>query len=215
MTERPENAQTQQEQLSRMDTHDRDARLSIALVYVAEFVKIFIIAAAIILPIRLFLIQPFYVKGSSMEPNFFENEYLIIDKMSIRFHPITRGEVVVFRYPRTERKYLIKRVIGLPGERVEFDNNVITVYSDEYPDGLQLSEAEYMPRKMFTHFTSAKLGEDEYYVLGDNRPVSFDSEQFGPVHRDQIVGRVIVRGLPIQRAMLFQPPEYDGEEVNK
>jgi len=113
---------------------------SLALEYFAEFVKIFIIAAAIILPVRLFLVQPFYVRGQSMEPNFHDSEYLIIDKLSPRFKPYSRGEVVVFRFDSVDQRYLIKRIIGLPGESIHIANKRITITNNDHPKGLTLDE---------------------------------------------------------------------------
>jgi len=175
---------------------------------VAEFVKVFIIAAAIILPVRLFLIQPFYVRGESMLPNFHENEYLIIDKLTPRLQPYKRGEVIVFRFPSTDRRYLIKRLIGLPGERVRIKNSVITVTNADHPNGLILGEDLYHPYDLGDEEDDKLLGVDEYYVLGDNRPVSFDSEKFGPVKAHQIVGRVVFRGLPLDKMTFFKAPQY-------
>src|SRR3989338_1466092 len=79
--------------------------------FIIEVIQIVIIAAAIVIPIRYFLVQPFNVKGASMEPNFYDSEYLIIDELSFRMRAPERGEVVVFRYPRNPREYFIKRVI--------------------------------------------------------------------------------------------------------
>ena len=73
---------------------------------------------AIIIPVRYFLIQPFYVKGASMEPNFFDHEYLIIDELSYRFRTPARGDIVVLRYPNDRTQYFIKRVVALPGEQL-------------------------------------------------------------------------------------------------
>ena len=192
--------------------HEAEVRSAVALVYIAEFVKIFIIAAAIILPIRLFLIQPYYVKGASMEPNFFENEYLIVDKISVNFQKLKRGEVVVFRFPKAEQRFLIKRVIGLPGEKVEACGNTVRIYNTENPEGFLLDENLYHPRQfsdqMFQRCVTETVGAHEYFVLGDNRPASYDSSIFGTVPNDQFVGRVIFRGLPPDRITIFQPPAY-------
>ncbi|HLD69247.1 MAG TPA: signal peptidase I, partial [Candidatus Omnitrophota bacterium] len=83
--------------------------------FIWETVKVVVISLAIIIPVRYFLIQPFYVKGASMEPNFYDQEYLIIDEISYRFREPQRGEIVVFRYPRDPASFFIKRIIGLPG----------------------------------------------------------------------------------------------------
>ncbi|MBI4250437.1 signal peptidase I [Candidatus Uhrbacteria bacterium] len=177
-----------------------------------EFLRVFIIAVALILPIRLFLIQPFYVHGQSMEPSFYDTDYLIIDKISLRLRPIKRGEVIVFQYRFSDAskkpRYLIKRVIALPGERIRISNGFITLFTKEQPQGFVLQEDFYQPRSMAGLFDDRVLSEDEYYVLGDNRPVSEDSENFGPIHKENIVGRVWVRGFPFQRLAVFDPPTY-------
>ncbi len=200
------------EQLSQNTISEIDKRLNLNKPtpkdYAAEFVKVFLVAAAIILPVRLFLIQPFYVKGASMEPNFYENEYLIIDKLTPVFRPYQRGEVVVFRYPKTDRHYLIKRIIGLPGERVVIKDRRITVYSAEHPAGLLLDENEYQPRELRPEGLSEVISDNEYFVLGDNRPVSLDSERFGPIDKSQIIGRVLFRGLPLDRLTIIPLPRY-------
>ncbi len=193
--------------------HNAEVRSAVVLVYIAEFVKIFIIAAAIILPVRLFLIQPYYVKGSSMEPNFHENEYLIVDKITVNFEKLKRGEVIVFRFPKAEQKFLIKRVIGLPGEKVEACGNTVRVWNKDYPDGITLSENLYNPRQfsgqMFQRCVKEQVGEHEYFVLGDNRPASYDSSIFGTIPDDHLVGRVIFRGLPIEKVRVFGAPQYN------
>lgn len=174
--------------------------------FVAEIVQIAVLALAIILPVRYFLIQPFVVKGASMEPNFYDSEYLIIDELTFHFRNPERGEIVVFRPPQHTDQYYIKRVIGLPGETVEIRNGVITIYNAENPNGFALTET------YISEVTEGRdrrtLGPDEYYVMGDNRDASLDSRYFGAVPRDNLVGRVWVRGLPLDRASTFDVPTY-------
>src|SRR3989344_5446608 len=107
-----------------------------ALVFVWELVKVVLISLAIIIPVRYFLIQPFYVKGASMEPNFQDHEYLIIDEISYRFRTPERGEVIVIRNPQDRSEFFIKRIIGLPGETIQIDNDRVTITSDVYPSGI-------------------------------------------------------------------------------
>ncbi len=172
-----------------------------------DIVKIVIIAAALIVPIRLFLVQPFFVKGSSMEPTLKENDYLLVDELSYRFRQPERGEVVVFRYAQEDKKYFIKRVIGVPGETVDIHDNTITIVNKEHPDGFVLNEP-YLPDYNLPDVAHAILGQNEYYVLGDNRPVSYDSKRFGPVNIDHIVGRAVFRGFPLQKATIIHTPTY-------
>lgn len=175
--------------------------------FILEVIQIVAISAAIIVPIRYFLIQPFYVKGASMEPNFYDHEYLIIDELSYRFREPERGEIVVFRYPRDPHQFFIKRVIGLPGETVEITNGKIILYTSDHPNGTVLDES-YIVEDRTDGKTRVTLGEKEYFLLGDNRDESLDSRAFGSVKRAGIVGRVWVRGLPLSRLGTFNPPEY-------
>ncbi len=181
---------------------------SIAL-FILEVLQIIVISAAIIIPIRYFLIQPFYVKGASMEPNFYDQEYLIIDELSFRLHPPTRGEIVVFRYPRDPSQFFIKRVIGLPGETVEIGGGHVTIYNTDHPNGIILDETAYLGDVKSDGTKKTTLGSNEYWVMGDNRPESMDSRSFGPVTIDHFIGRVWVRGLPVTRATVFHDPLYN------
>lgn len=183
---------------------------------ILEVIRVALISLAIIVPIRYYLIQPFYVKGASMEPNFYDHEYLLIDELSYRLREPQRGEVVVFRYPLDKRNFFIKRIIGLPGETVEIVDGQVIIYSDKYPEGIKLDESSYLPSefkgKQINH-NKVVLGRDEYYVLGDNRTLSLDSREFGPVKRDLIIGRVIFRGFPFYRIDLFlDPPNFNYYE---
>lgn len=177
--------------------------------YIGELVKIIIIAAAIILPIRLFVVQPFYVKGLSMYPTFDSNDYLIVDEVSYRFTQPTRGDVVVFMHDQVDHKYFIKRVIGLPGETVEVVDSTITIFNAEHPNGFILDEQLYAPIHGPSMLVRTALKDDEYFVLGDNRPVSYDSRRFGPIHKSEIAGRVLLRGLPFDKFQFFSTPQYN------
>ncbi len=176
--------------------------------FVLEVVQIVVISAAIIIPIRYFLIQPFYVKGASMEPNFYDHEYLIIDELSYRFRTPERGEIVVFRYPRDPSQFFIKRVVGLPGETIEVTNGNVIIYTEEHPNGIVLEE-NYIDDEQTTGKIRTTLGATEYYLLGDNRDESLDSRSFGPVSVSGIIGRVWVRGLPLSRMGTFALPTYN------
>ena len=184
-----------------------------AVAYVLELGQVVIISLAIVLPIRYFLIQPFYVKGASMEPNFHDNEYLIIDELSYRFREPKRGEIVVFRYPLDPKQFFIKRVIGLPGDLVRIANGQIVIFNNEHPEGFALEES-YLGQVPTSGDKSVKLEKNEYYVLGDNRPASLDSRIFGTVPGELITGRVILRGWPVTRLTYFEAPIYQAE-LNK
>jgi signal peptidase I len=175
--------------------------------FALELVEIVVISLAIILPIRYFLIQPFYVKGASMEPTFDDHEYLIIDELSYRFRAPARGEVVVFRYPLDPRQYFIKRVVGLPGETVRVADDAVVIVNAEHPEGFALDESGYLsPDTVTRGERTVELGPGEYFVLGDNRGASLDSRTFGSLPLKNIVGRVWIRGWPLDRVAVFPAP---------
>lgn len=174
------------------------------LSFIWELAKVIIISLAIIIPVRVFLVQPFFVRGASMEPNFRDGQYLIINEINYRFSAPLRGDVVVFRYPQDPSQYYIKRIIGLPKEKLEIKDSQIFIYNKESPAGILLDESEYIPRKGSTSGTlEISLGEDEYFVLGDNRVHSSDSRRWGPLPRKYIVGRAWIRAWPFNQAKIF------------
>lgn len=160
-----------------------------------ELFQFTLIALLVILPIRYFIAQPFIVSGSSMEETFAHGDYLIVDQLSYRFNTPARGDVVIFRYPRDPSKFFIKRVIGLPGERVLVAGNNVTIFNDTHPEGLLLSEP-YVVLPGSDPRLSTTLLEDEYFVLGDNRTNSSDSRVWGPLPKNNIVGTAFTRLLP-------------------
>ena len=184
-------------------------KLKAAAQYILELLHIVVISLAIIIPIRYFLIQPFYVKGASMEPNFYDHEYLIIDEISYRFRAPQRGDIVVFKYPNDPSQYFIKRVIGLPGETVEMKDGRVRVYGKEGSVGYYLNEGQYLSGADTYSDRKFNINENEYLVLGDNRTSSMDSRIFGPISDKAIVGRVWLRGWPVTKFRIFRTPEYN------
>lgn len=173
-----------------------------------EFIKVAVLAGITIALVRYFLFKPFYVKGASMEPNYFDHEYLIIDELSYRLHEPKRGDVVVFRYPNSPKEYFLKRVIGLPGERIKVSEGVTTIYNDAHPEGFVVKE-NYIPSDVVTEGEKIlSLSNNQYFMMGDNRPNSFDSRRFGPVDENFIVGRTWLRGWPLNRIQVFDTPTY-------
>lgn len=173
-----------------------------------EVIKIVVIAAIIIIPIRFYVAQPFYVNGASMEPTFVDFDYLVINEIGYRLSDPHRGDIIVFRNPEGDGEYFIKRVIGLPGEEVLIEDSVITVRNSEFPNGFQLDEPYLSPGTVTSGRSSWKLGSDELFVLGDNREASLDGRIFGPIQRDTIVGEAAVRAWPIARWTTFEDVFY-------
>lgn len=186
---------------------------------VLEVFEIAVIAVGAVFIIRIFLVQPFLVSGTSMYPNFGDGNYVLTDELTYRLRPPARGEVVVFHDPQDYATYFIKRVIGLPGERVAIKDNAVTVYNKQNPDGLVLNES-YLPAGTPTIIDGCSggvitgaactytLSSSTYLVLGDNRPLSFDSRSWGPLPAANIVGLVRFRLWPINQMQLFTSPIY-------
>ena len=180
------------------------------LIFAFELIKIVVISLIIIIPIRYFLIQPFYVKGASMEPTFQDSQYLIVDEITYRFEQPHRGDVVVFHYPLDTQEYFIKRVIGLPGEKVQIKDGSVYIFKKGDTAGQKLNEP-YLAADVKTYSQNEDpitLGPNEYFFMGDNRTASKDSRSFGPVNRSFIVGRVMFRGWPLDKITLFGTPAY-------
>lgn len=179
--------------------------------FLLELFKIVLISLAIIIPVRYYLIQPFIVRGSSMEPSFSDGEYLIIDEISYRFEEPERGDVVIFKYPKDNTQYFIKRIIGLPLETVEISDGDIIIYNNQFPEGKEIDES-YLPQDLETPGDlKVTVDADSYFVLGDNRNASSDSRIWGLLPEDDLIGKVWIRGLPTDRLGIIKTPEYEYE----
>ncbi len=159
-----------------------------------------ILAVLIVLPIRLFLAQPFVVEGESMQPTFENGDYLIVDEISYRFNPPERGDVIVFKSPANPAVFYIKRIVGLPNESVIISRGEVTVTTTA-GEKIVLDEP-YVVAEDATYSKPTHLGADEYYVLGDNRPNSSDSRIWGALPADDIMGKPVLRLLPPGQAGL-------------
>lgn len=166
-----------------------------------DFVRFLVMVSAVVFAIRLYIATPFIVSGSSMDPTFADGEYLIVDELSYRLADPKRGDVIVFRFPQKRTQFFIKRIVGLPGETIEIRDGALLVKNDAVPEGFTLDEP-YLADGTAGSFL-VTLGEDEYFVLGDNRSASFDSRSWGTLSRDLVVGRALLRLFPVQNLALF------------
>lgn len=156
-----------------------------------DIAKTLILVVAIAFLIRFYLVQPFYVEGQSMEPNFNNSEYLLIDEITYQFRDPKRGEVIVFKPPISTYQNYIKRIIGLPGETIVFKNGDVFLKPDDQDELIKISEA-YIPAETRTTTNNDEeisIPEKEYFVMGDNRNQSSDSRIFGSVNKKNITGR--------------------------
>jgi signal peptidase I len=183
--------------------------LKSSLLFVWEISKVVIISLAIIVPVRYFLIQPFFVNGASMEPQFHDGEYLIVDELSYRLSDPERGEVIIFKYPKDPSQYYIKRIIGLPGEKIKINQGEITIFNSENPDGFILDESDYLIDGKKRDFSmETKLSDGEYFVMGDNRRASSDSRTWGSLPENFIIGRAWIRAWPLDKIDILEKPGY-------
>jgi len=173
------------------------------LFFIWEIAKIVIIALLIVIPIRYFLFQPFFVKGQSMTPTFENGDYLIIDEISYRLRVPKRGEVIVFKYPKNPSQRYIKRIAGLPGETIEIKDGKVIIFENNQRQ--ILDESDYLSGDlMFINYPEITLGPDEYFVLGDNRTSTWR----GIVPRGNIIGRVFIRAWPFTTLAKIEAPSY-------
>lgn len=176
-----------------------------------EIIRFSLIALLIVFPIRMFIAQPFIVSGASMDETFHNGQYLIVDQVSYHFEDPQRGEVIIFRYPRDPSKFFIKRVIGIPGDTIKIEGNIVTITNAEHPEGAVLDEP-YVPHMQPNTYLEEVLGDGEYFVMGDNRDQSSDSRVWGVLQERNIVGRALFRLFPIGEAGVM-PGNINGNEL--
>jgi len=166
------------------------------------------IAIVTVVLLRSFIVQPFLVSGSSMEPNFNDGNYLLVDELTYHFRSPVRGEVVVFKYPENPSSYFIKRIIGLPEEKVVIDEGKVTVFNVR-GEAVVLNE-DYLPLRAPRSDSRFEkdLDSGEYFVMGDNRNFSFDSRNWGALPETNIVGVARLRLWPVNKVMAFEAPAY-------
>jgi signal peptidase I len=163
-----------------------------------------LIMAIVIFLILQFTVQSFIIVGSSMQPNFQDGERLLINKVVYKFNQLERGEVIIFHPPSNQQADYIKRVIGLPGESVEIKDGVVYIHEED-GNVFPLAEPYNITEPARKDFKGDKIPENEYFVLGDNRNNSNDSRNFGPVSREDIIGKAW---------LLIWPPGEWGLVVN-
>lgn len=180
---------------------------------VREWIRVIVIAFVIAIPIRFFIAEPFIVNGASMDPTFSTGQFLVVDRLTYRFEQPRRGDVIVFEYPNNPSVYYIKRVIGLPGERVRMVDGRIYIENASTSEKFMLEE----PYVQKYHSSSdtlilpenrQPLGPNQYIVMGDNRAESSDSRVWGPLDSNFIVGRPLIRLTPLT-AITLLPGQYN------
>lgn len=182
----------------------KNVKKSSTLKSVLKEIGVFVfIIFGVVLPFRFFIAEPYIVSGVSMDPTFETGHYLIVNKISYKFGDPKRNSVVVFEFPNKnnianqEGKNLIKRIIGLPGDKVVLSENKVTIFNEENPKGLELDQSYITHSMPISYEITLKAGE--YFVMGDNRAESYDSRSWGVLPRENIIGKPILRLWPLTK----------------
>jgi len=173
---------------------------------IREWITVIGVALLIAFVVRGFVLQQFYISGPSMESTMFQNNRVLVNKLSYRLHDIHRGDVVVFDRVTTDgvevqHDDLIKRVIGLSGDTVSISNCVVSVNGQQveepYLNDYDLAQSNLDDRCRVPEMAATTVASGQLFVMGDNRPQSFDSRMFGTVDEDLVVGRAFIIIWPL------------------
>lgn len=188
--------------------------------FFVDIIETVVVSAAIFVILYLFVMQPHRVEGESMYPTFHTKDFIFTEKVTYRFNEPKRGDIVVFKPPgdKYQGKELIKRIIALPGEKIKVEAGQVTIYNQDNPNGRVLQE-DYLKPSVRTDTQAflregevKELGADQYIVMGDNRGNSSDSRYFGPITKEEIVGRAFVRLLPLNKMSLINGASFKAAE---
>lgn len=169
--------------------------------FIKELITFAAISIVIVVPIRLFVAQPFIVSGDSMYPTFKTGQYLIVDQISYKFNKPERGDIVIFRFPENTSKFFIKRVIALPGDAITIEGTDVYLLKNGEEER-ELLDEPYVDLNRESYVT-IKLSDTEYFVMGDNRLASLDSRSWGPLDEEFLIGRALFRLLPVKDLSVF------------
>lgn len=175
---------------------------------IIEFIQTLVVFAAIGTAIYLFIAQPHKVSGSSMFPTFHSGDYIITNKLSYRFGDPQRGQVVVFKNPREESQDFIKRIIGLPGERVKIQNGNLYINGERLKESYLNSNITTSPGAFLKEGEGVIVPEGRYIVMGDNRLASSDSREWGFVTKEEFIGKSFFRYWPITAIGVTKAASY-------
>jgi len=182
--------------------------LSGLLGFIWDIAEVVFLAFGMYLLLNYFVFNLHNVDGDSMLPTLRDKEYLITNKIANRAG-YERGDIVIFKYPKMPSKEFVKRLIGLPGEKIKIQNSKVTIYNNEHPDGFILNELYLSEDILTTQNTFLKEGvvleipPNNFFVMGDNRGVSSDSRQWGFVPRKNMVGRAELVIWPVTRFVVL------------
>lgn len=172
-----------------------------ALQLIREWITVLVVALVIAVTVRSLILQQFYISGPSMETTMFQDNRVLVNKLSYRLHDIQRGDVVVFDRVTVDGEVvqhddLIKRVIGLSGETISIKDCHVFIdgklLAEPYLNDYDLAQSSVDDRCRMPMMEETLIPEDHLFVMGDNRPQSFDSRMFGSIEKNLVVGRAFV-----------------------
>ncbi len=170
-----------------------------------DIIKFILLALVIVIPIRLFVAQPFLVNGRSMDPTLKDRDYLIVDELSYHLREPHRGEVIIFRYPLDTKQHFVKRLIGVPGDTVKIINGSVTVITKE-GETIKLDDS-YVTNHSYESLVDIVVPEGQLFVMGDNRAESYDSRSWRFLPMKLATGRAIFRLYPFSK-ISYLPGQY-------
>ncbi|QQS43706.1 signal peptidase I [Candidatus Roizmanbacteria bacterium] len=178
------------------------------IMFVMEIMETVVFVGSLFIVIYLFVLQPNQIKGASMEPTFYNGNYIFTSKITYKLRLPERGDVVVFHSPRNPDIEYIKRIIGIPGDTVLIENQQVYVNGQRVEEPYISSPTTLIPGNFAEEGVPIDIPEGYYFVMGDNRPRSSDSREFGPVPGTSFVGQVFFRYFPTDKLGAITNP-YD------
>ncbi len=176
--------------------------------HIVDFIQTLVVFAAIGSFIYWQIAQPHKVSGLSMFPNFHDGDYIVTNKISYKFDPPKRFDIVVFKNPRDKSQDFIKRIIGLPGDRFKISNDGIVLNGSALQEPYLQSDIKTDPGSTIKENEEVTVPPDQYLVLGDNRTHSSDSRDWGFITKEEIIGKVFLRYWPKESIGIFPASNY-------
>lgn len=176
-----------------------------------DFVEVLVFSGAIFLVLYLLILQPHKIKGSSMEPSFYDKEYLLTDKVSYKLGEPKRGDVIVFKAPNTDDEEFIKRIIALPGETILIKDGKVYINGRLVDESYIVKGTYTSGGAMVKEGFELTLPPGKYFVMGDNRLYSSDSRTWGPITKDDITGRAWIIYWPFSKLGTVKEVKYASD----
>lgn len=180
--------------------------VKIVIEFVMDILETIVFIGSLFIVMYLFILQPNQVRGASMEPTFLSGDYILTSKITYKLRTPERGDVVVFKSPKNKDIDYIKRVIGLPGDTVVVRNSEVFVNDTLVPETYIAAKTNLWDGGFLVENVPITVAPDHYFVMGDNRPRSSDSREFGTITVDDIIGYVFYRYLPADKMGIIKNP---------